>query len=384
MTTVVVGNGLFGAATARHLAERGHEVVVIGAAPTRLDVRDAPESAWPGHRVYSSHNDAARLTRRLDRKPAWAEVTARAIDRYRALEAASGISFFHDVGCLIAARPGGNADAVDPITLRDDDLDHVYFGPGDRGWRDRWPELDFPDSHYVAYEPSPAGYIRPKPLIEAQNRLARRAGATIVAETVTAIERVNGRFVVAMSDGPPIDAERVIVAAGAFTNFNGLLPARVELTLKSEVIVLGEVDAATTEGLGRYPTVTYQIDPVDLDDIYMVPPVRYEDGRYYVKMGANTRLDRWFTDLDEIQRWFNADTDPDHLPMFEPALRALWPEIDFLSIRTQPCIITYTADRMPRIEHLGDGLFVATAGNGGGAKGSDAWGENVALLVERT
>ena len=187
-----------------------------------------------------------------------------------------------------------------------------------------------------------------------------------------------------MSDGPPIDAERVVVAAGAFTNFNGLLPAEVELTLKSEVIVLGEVDAATAERLGRYPTVTYQIDPVDLDDIYMVPPVRYEDGRYYVKMGANTRLDRWFTDLDEIQRWFNADTDPEHLPMFEPALRALWPGVDFLSIRTQPCIITYTADRMPLIQHLGDGLFVATAGNGGGAKGSDAWGENAALLVERT
>ena len=39
---------------------------------------------------------------------------------------------------------------------------------------------------------------------------------------------------------------------------------------------------------------------------------------------------------------------------------------------------------MPLIQHLGDGLFVATAGNGGGAKGSDAWGENAALLVERT
>ena len=64
MTTVVVGNGLFGAATARHLAERGHEVVVIGAPPVGPDVRNLPENDWPNHRVYSSHNDAARLTRR--------------------------------------------------------------------------------------------------------------------------------------------------------------------------------------------------------------------------------------------------------------------------------------------------------------------------------
>jgi len=113
----------------------------------------------------------------------------------------------------------------------------------------------------------------------------------------------------------------------------------------------------------------------------MVPPVQYENGRHYIKMGANTRLDQWFDELPAIQRWFNAETDPDYLPLYEPALRAIWPSVSFLSIETRPCIITYTTDQVPLITALGDGLFIATAGNGASAKDSDAWGENAATLI---
>jgi len=134
--------------------------------------------------------------------------------------------------------------------------------------------------------------------------------------------------------------------------------------------------------LATFPTVKYLIDVGDLEAIYMVPPVRYEDGRNYVKMGANTRLDRSLTDLADLQRWFNSETDDDYLPLYEPVLRSLWPAIDFVSVRTQPCVITYSNDEYPIIEHRGGGLFVATAGNGGGAKGSDAWGVLVADMIE--
>jgi len=127
--------------------------------------------------------------------------------------------------------------------------------------------------------------------------------------------------------------------------------------------------------------VKYLLDPGDLNDIYMTPPVRYEDGRCYIKMGANTELDQWFDDLESIQRWFNTDTDPAYLPIYESALRSLWPDLSFASIQTRPCIITYTSDRIPFVEQVSDGLYVATAGNGASAKDSDAWGENAAMLA---
>ncbi len=380
----MIGNGLFGSATTRHLAERGHDVLNIGAASSGPDVRGTPEANWPTHRVYSSHNDAARLTRRQDRDPAWADVTARAVAGYRRLEEASGITFFHDVGCLIVSRPGGDGINADPIeVMGETGVSFTLYEAGDSTWRETWPSINFPATHYVAFEPSPAGYIQPKRLIAAQNTLAQRAGAAFLVDTASRISRADGRFSVETAGGETFLAPKVVVCAGAFTNFNGLLPVPAPVSLKSEVVVLGEVSEADAVALGDAPTVKYLIDVVDLEGIYMVPPVRYDDGRCYIKMGANTTLDHPMTDLDEIQEWFNSDTDPRYLPIFEPVLRTLWPAVEFVSVRTQPCLITYSPDRIPIIEHQGDGLFVATAGNGGGAKGSDAWGERIASLVEQ-
>jgi len=385
MTRVaVVGNGLFGAAATRHLAELDHDVDVlcIGAPPQHGDIRPAPQSDVPSHAVYSSHNDAARLTRRHSKGATLAEITDRAIGRYRTIEADAQIPFFHDVGCLIVSRPGGDGLSADPIeSMNAMGIDHTHFPVGDRSWQDRWPALEFPTTHYAVFEPSPAGYIRPKSLIAAQNVLAEQSGAQIIADTVIGVEHIGQRYRIQTAGGPEYDADHVLVASGAFSNFNDLLPAPIATTLKSEVIVLGEVNTDDAQRLANYPTVKYLLDPDDLNDIYMVPPVQYENGRHYIKMGANTRLDQWFEELPAIQRWFNAETDPDYLPLYEPALRAIWPSVNFLSIETRPCIITYTTDQVPLITALGDGLFIATAGNGASAKDSDAWGENAATLI---
>lgn len=302
----------------------------------------------------SSHNDEARLTRRQDHSAAWAQVTGRAIGGYRELERQSGIEFFHDVGCLIAARPGADGVSADPVVGMDEiGVDHTLYRPGDRSWQDRWPSPSLPHSHYVAHEPAPAGCLRPKRLIQTQNVLASKAGA-----------------------------KQVLVAAGGFANFNNLLPSCLDMTIKSEVIVLGEVPSATATQRSRYPTVKYMIDPGELQSICMVPPVCYPDGRFYMKMGANTTRDLFLTRLADVQRWFRADTDLDFLPMFELHLRSLWPDVDFLSVRTEPCIITRTPTGFPIIERVVEGLFVATAGNVAGAKGSDIWGERAADLIE--
>jgi sarcosine oxidase len=234
----------------------------------------------------------------------------------------------------------------------------------------------------VAHEPAPAGYLRPKRLIQAQNVLASKAGARLIADTVVDVQPTAMGFRIRTASDLEVEAKQVLVAAGGFANFNNLLPSSLDMTIKSEVIVLGEVPSAHAAQLSRYPTVKYMIDPGELESIYMVPPVRYPDGRFYIKMGANTTRDVLLTRLADVQRWFRADTDPDFLPMFELHLRSLWPDVDFLSVRTEPCIITRTPTSFPIIERVVEGLFVATAGNGAGAKGSDIWGERAADLIE--
>ena len=70
---VVVGRGMFGSAAAKHLAAREIDVVAIG--PSAYDPNQ-PDTK-PKHRVFSSHNDEARLTRLQDSNPSdLAEVQA--------------------------------------------------------------------------------------------------------------------------------------------------------------------------------------------------------------------------------------------------------------------------------------------------------------------
>jgi sarcosine oxidase len=372
---------MFGSAVSRHLAERGVDVVCIGAPAVGSDGRHEPETGWPAHRVYASHNDAARLTRRHSRDPGWADITTRAVDSYGDIEWRSGIDFHEPVGCLLASAPGGDGVEDDPVEMmRSAGIEHTAWKPGDRSWREWFGELDLPDEHGVAYEPAPAGLIRPLRLIEAQNTLTRMAGGRIETGTVVDVASSDGRQRATTAEGATFEADRIVLAAGAFTNLNGL-DVGVDITLKSEVIVLGEVDADRAAELSAYPTVKWLIESPDLQSIYMTPPIRFDDGRHYVKLGANTRLDHWMTDLDQIQRWFNTETDADYLPLYEPVLRDLWPHVDFVSVSTRPCIITYTADHIPLIDDLGDGRFVVTAGNGAGAKAADAWGERAADVI---
>ncbi|MEM9466782.1 MAG: FAD-dependent oxidoreductase [Actinomycetota bacterium] len=368
----VVGRGLFGSAAARHLADAGCSVAAIG--PT---TDDGPTG------MPSSHDDEARLTRRVDADERWAPFTERAVDAYRTIEQRSGIDFYRPVGGLTAARPGGDGKNGDPIPFLVEHSPHGdVWEPGNRGWKARWPMLEFPATHAIHHDPAPAGFIRPKRMIAAQEALTAEADGHLVDDTVASVTpATGGGYRIETTTGAMFEAERVVIATGAFANVHGLLPKPAAITVKTEIVVLGEVSDADAERLADYPTVLHQIDPGRIDDIYMTPPLRFPDGRHWVKLGANTELDTWPTSLEEMRSWFASDTDPDHLPILQPALRALWPEIEFVSFRTKPCIVTYTPDHIPLIEEVAPGLVVATAGNGSGAKGADAWGAAAAELV---
>lgn len=374
--TIVVGNGLFGSAAARHLSQLGERVALMGP--------DEPPDQSRHQGVFSSHYDQGRLTRFQDRNPSWAAITRRAVENYASLEALSGVGFHYPVGAVIVGDPSRDAEGSgdDPLTrVREDGIVHDYYEPGDGAWRTRFPDLDFPDSHYLIHEPAPAGFINPRRLIRVQNVVAVAHGATIIREAVTGVRSSRDGVIAKTHTNTTVTARKALVAAGAFTNFNDLLPVQLPLEIKTEVVVLGRVDGSTAKRLSDAPTVKYAIDDPVLEGIYVVPPLRYPDGNHYVKLGANTTADIYPTSLAEIQDWFRRGDSDVCLPSFERALGAMWPGTEFQTVETKRCILCRTADSRPIIDRVGDSVFVATAGNGGGAKGSDAWGELAAGLV---
>lgn len=372
--TVVIGNGLFGSAAARHLAAFGERVALVGP--------DEPTEQSEHDGVFASHYDQGRLTRLLDRNPVWAGLTRRAVENYPALEKRSGIDFYYPVGSLIVG-PRTQPEATDDPVKRatEDGIEIELYEPGDRSWKERFPYLSFADDQFVVFEPAPAGFINPRRLIGAQNALAVAGGAVIIRELVTRTARAQGGHTVTTDSGRTLSCSKLLVAAGGFTNFNGLLPEELPLTLETEVVVLGRVADETATTLEGSPTVKYTIDHPILDSIYVVPPVRFPDGSHYIKLGANTTSDRYPSTLREVQDWFRQGDSDIHLPSFESVLQEMWPNTEFESFETKRCLVCRTPSTDPIIDRVGDGIFVVVGGNGGGAKGSDVWGELAAGLA---
>ena len=65
----------------------------------------------------------------------------------------------------------------------------------------------------------------------------------------------------------------------------------------------------------------------------------------------------------------------------EARFRALFPGVEVLTVTMDACMTTWTDDLRPEIARLSDKIFVASAGNGAGAKCSDELGRRGAALV---
>lgn len=352
------------------------------------------QGSRPTHRairgVFASHYDQGRLCSRLGRDPVWGPINLRAVGRYRDLEARSGIAFHRGVGWLRATRlsDAERQDLRDWIAEvdRGHRVSIRHFEPGDGSWRALAPALAYPDSHDVIIEPGPAGWINPRQLLAAQNAIAVAHGATVIDRLVAGIRSGRDGAIVTTDDGAEHSADRVLVAAGAFTNFNGLLPRAIPLRYKTESTIWADVAPTDAERLATMPVASYDIDHPAIDDIYLTPPIRYPDGVDRIKMGCNTAGETWPTTLEEIQAWFRTDQPNPQQPAMELALRAQLPGVVFPEVTSHRCIVTYTPSGYPTIDAApGDRhgrLFVATGGNGGGAQGSDTLGRLVAGLVD--
>ena len=154
------------------------------------------------------------------------------------------------------------------------------------------------------------------------------------------------------------------------------------LRAKSEVYVMAELDDQQAAGLDAMPCINRMIGHPKLSDLYVLPPIRYPDGRTYLKFGANTMIDRWLPDPAAVRAWYDHGDDDGPLPALREALTDLLPAVRIRSWHTRRCADAYTAHRHPYIDMLEPGrLIIALGGNGRGAQAADAVGYLTAHLA---
>ena len=364
----VVGGGMMGAPCARHLAEAGHRVALIA----------APEPAVPAesHGPFGSHFDAARITRRVASDPDWSLAARRSIARYRDLEARSGLRIFHEVGALMAGPAGGPpagwTDDVLAIAATLDDPPETLnaAGAGDR------LGLALPPGSRAVHERRDAGWIDPRALREAETRLAVAAGATLVAQAAAGRD---GTATI-LADGTRIEAGHLVVATGPHAASDGLLPRVPAMNVWARTIAFARLSEAEGARLAAMPSVIFVPEGWD-HDLYVLPPVRYPDGRLYLKIGG--QLDGpQIRDAAEMRDWFHGPGDPEVGARLLDQLHRLVPGLAVEATLTGPCAVAWTETGHPYIAPAGDGVTVLCGGNGAAAKSGDELGRIGALVAQ--
>lgn len=371
---LVIGKGLMGSAAARYLSAHSSRVAIIGP--------DEPANMATHPGVFSSHYDEGRITRRLARDEVWAHLADRAIRQYALLEEASGLRFHVPVGCLTVAHT-----PEESRYLRGRDEIARLLGVNYAVLEDaaaiqhNFPFLAFPAGYQGNYELAPAGYINPRTLIRAELHVARQNGATIRNDEVHHLTTSPTHITVTTQRGDTYQAEKVLVATGAFANCYGVLARPLALRVKSETIIMAQITPAEADRLGDMPALIYEINSPVLKDIYLLPPIRYPDGHFYLKMGCDTAADQTLPDLDAMRHWIIQGESDVHKAELQTALQTIIPGLTAQNWFTKRCLVTYTPHGKPYVDQLDERLFVATGGNGTAAKCADTLGHLAAQLM---
>jgi len=364
----VIGRGLIGGAAARHLAEGVDGIVCIGP--------DEPENRANHKGVFASHYDEGRMTRHVDPMPEWASTAGKSIERYRDLEARSGISFYSPVGYLGLGVPGSKYNSFCAATGEQNGVPVERLNAAEV--RSRYPYLSVQNDADGLVETNGAGYISPRRMVEAQTRLAEKAGATCIRQAARRINATSKGVDIELWDGSNVIAEKALIAAGAFTAPLGLSPLALGLTTYGRTVVLVQIEGEASLVLQDMPTM------IDTSiGAYILPPIRYPDGKSYLKIGVGDTSDPQLTSLEGLQDWFTGEGLEENRTDFTARLKEIIPVLETCPTwKTDTCAVTATKSGLPIIDTvLDDKIAVAVGGCGKGAKGADEWGRIAAGVV---
>lgn len=369
----IVGRGLTGSAAARHLAEQVPGVALIGP--------DEPVDRAAHKGVFASHYDEGRITRTIDPDETWARFANRSIARYRDIETRSGITFFAEKGCLISGLSTGRSqqymvdvrDAAERLGVSCERLD-------DLGLRAKFDFFNFPEDSDAVFEPLCAGHVSPRNLVAAQTRLTELAGGTAIREQADAIHERDGHVEIVTSAGRVVTADKVLVAAGGFSNRKGLLPDPLDHTVYGRTVTLFQVDEAEAERLSAMPSLIFEPEDIAVG-VYMLPPIRYPDGRFYLKIGGDV-VDIVLETEEDVRNWFKTPGNDDAREHLIRNMGDLVPGLTVLSVHTESCVVDYTPTGYPAIGWTAAPSIAVTAGGcGASAKSSDEIGRLGAELL---
>jgi sarcosine oxidase len=371
LDVIVIGRGLLGSATARHLALENRKVAVIG--PTEQHCLQSGE-------VFASHYDETRVQRVLAQDHLWTRMNLESVRSWLALQELTGINFYQENGCVYVNNFEDGYLKGAASLAKEFGLD-IKSIESSADLKSVSPLFSIDGPVFGIFEPKLAGVINPRKLVNAQLQAFQNLGGIELNEIVTGVSRSNDRWLLETSAGLKYTTEKVVVAAGAFTNFFSLIPRTLDFYNKSEVVIISSLSESEYLKIRDMPSLLFEIETEDFDGIYVTPPTKRADGSYILKLGLNQKLDLDLSKHAAMKEWFERKNYTTFAPVLERELNKLFPQIYFLEKELKPCVISRTVTENPYIGEVEDGLFVLVGCNGYSAMSSDAQGRQMAALV---
>lgn len=365
---IVIGRGMMGAAAAKYLARQTDGVAVIGP--------DEPADRKAHEGVFASHYDEGRITRTIDPDCDWALLANRSIARYGEIASESGIDFYTEAGCVVVAPPesaylAGTRQAAVSLGVETTSFDEA-------GLKRRFPYFAFPAGSAGIFEAKGAGHISPRRLVKAQSLLAEKAGATVIRDYAASIREEGGVAVVTTAGGKVYRAEKVLLAAGGFSISQNLLPQSVDMTVYGRTVTLFEVADEDAPRLAGMPSLILEAPGID---IYLLPAIRYPDGKLYLKIGGDPDNLALSNDAD-MRAWFRTEGREVAREHLKGIVDRIVPELEAQSISSASCVVSYTKSSYPMIGYTSSPHIGVLTGCGGtSAKSSDEIGRLGAELL---
>lgn len=387
----VIGAGMFGSAAAKYLSLSNANIALIG-----LE-EPANKSDALSNLAFGAHYDQARITRRLGWDEVWATTDSRSMNRFRNIESESGISFFHECGSLVLMA-NSIAHRTDSILKQCHNNSIPIERMSSEAVEYYWPYIKTPaiiGGVEGLFEDRMAGYLNPRQLIRAQMAIFERCkGILIRGAVIGVIKNVQSNLwkISVTQNGKTelIYAEKILIAAGAFVNHNNLLPngCKLELYAFTEPNLLFEIDKADVELMHAMPAMI-TVDPEDTGDnnmsIYLLPPIKYPDDKWYVRIGPGMQpIVKQLYKFEQMREWcIQQQITIQQREFLMRMMKMLLPNLTAKSIKESCCIIEKTSTKYPYIGQINDdsSLNVVVGGNGHGARGSDEIGRLAANIV---
>lgn len=261
------------------------------------------------------------------------------------------------------------ANAAD-LGVRVDELDEDSL-------RREYPGIVLEPGHVGLVERD-AFILNPRALVQAELAAAIHAGAELVRDEVVSVSHTTTGVRATDRTGRSWEAERMVLATGAASNAAGLLPRSLALNTYGATVVLVEVDPTTID----MPTMMYlkfRGGDLAFGGIVMTP-VRYPDGRHYLKIAGNSLLDNPLRTRDEIAAWVRTGGRTDDAQDALELLTDLIPGLAHQTVRTRPCLVAPTPNDRPDIDLVDDRTVIALEGERG-AMAADEIGRLAAQLI---